>query len=198
MSQAPGVSRSRPFGLIGALILPVLAAACATVAAAGPVPLKIGAIFPLSGSDAPDSTDEYLGVTLAEQMVNAAGGIDGRSITLDTRDVEDQSQIAGAVASLDADGVPVVIGAYSSQLSIPAAAAVSADGMVYWETGAVADRVTGKGSPLVFRVGVDGAELGLGAEVGISTQKLHARGPMGLQALTSVKYVVYGEGQVRS
>jgi branched-chain amino acid transport system substrate-binding protein len=160
VSQAPGVSRSRPFGLIGALILPVLAAACATVAAAGPVPLKIGAIFPLSGSDAPDSTDEYLGVTLAEQMVNAAGGVDGRSITLDTRDVEDQSQIAGAVSSLDADGVPVVIGAYSSQLSIPAAAAVSADGMVYWETGAVADRVTGQGSPLVFRVGVDGAELG--------------------------------------
>ncbi len=45
---------------------------------------------------------------------------------------------------------------------------------------------------------VDGGELGLGAEVGISTQKLHARGPMGLQALTSVKYVVYGEGQIRT
>jgi len=45
---------------------------------------------------------------------------------------------------------------------------------------------------------VDGGELGLGAEVGIYTQKLHARGPMGLQALTSVKYVVYGEGQVRT
>jgi len=45
---------------------------------------------------------------------------------------------------------------------------------------------------------VDGGELGLGAEVGISTQKLHARGPMGLEALTSVRYVVYGEGQVRT
>lgn len=45
---------------------------------------------------------------------------------------------------------------------------------------------------------VDGAELGLGAEVGISTQKLHARGPMGLRELTSVKYVVYGEGQIRT
>lgn len=44
---------------------------------------------------------------------------------------------------------------------------------------------------------VDGAELGLGAEIGISTQKLHARGPMGLRALTSVKYVVRGDGQVR-
>jgi len=44
----------------------------------------------------------------------------------------------------------------------------------------------------------DGAEFGYGAEIGISTQKLHARGPMGLRALTSTKYVVWGEGQIRS
>ena len=44
---------------------------------------------------------------------------------------------------------------------------------------------------------IDGSELGLGAEIGISTQKLHARGPMGLRELTCVKYVVHGDGQVR-
>lgn len=43
----------------------------------------------------------------------------------------------------------------------------------------------------------DGGEFGLGAEIGISTQKLHARGPMGLQALTTAKYVITGSGQVR-
>ena len=43
----------------------------------------------------------------------------------------------------------------------------------------------------------DGFEFGFGAEIGISTQKMHARGPMGLEALTSVKYVVYGSGQIR-
>ena len=43
----------------------------------------------------------------------------------------------------------------------------------------------------------DGNEFGLGAEIGISTQKLHARGPMGLEALTSYKYIIYGNGQVR-
>ena len=43
----------------------------------------------------------------------------------------------------------------------------------------------------------DGGEFGLGCEMGISTQKLHARGPMGLAALTTYKYVVLGEGQVR-
>jgi len=45
---------------------------------------------------------------------------------------------------------------------------------------------------------VDGGEFGFGAEIGISTQKLHARGPMGLRELTTTKYVVRGDGQVRS
>ena len=43
----------------------------------------------------------------------------------------------------------------------------------------------------------DGGEFGFGAEIGISTQKLHARGPMGLRELTTVKYMIYGDGQVR-
>jgi glutamate-5-semialdehyde dehydrogenase len=43
----------------------------------------------------------------------------------------------------------------------------------------------------------DGEEFGFGAEIGISTQKLHARGPMGLRELTTYKYIVEGEGQIR-
>ena len=43
----------------------------------------------------------------------------------------------------------------------------------------------------------DGGEFGLGAEIGISTQKMHARGPMGLDEMTSYKYVIYGDGQIR-
>ena len=43
----------------------------------------------------------------------------------------------------------------------------------------------------------DGCEFGYGAEIGISTQKLHARGPMGLLALTTTKYIIYGNGQIR-
>jgi len=44
----------------------------------------------------------------------------------------------------------------------------------------------------------DGNQYGLGAEIGISTDKIHARGPMGLDGLTSYKYVVTGNGQIRT
>ena len=44
----------------------------------------------------------------------------------------------------------------------------------------------------------DGGELGLGAEVAISTSKIHARGPMGIKDLTSYKWIIIGEGQIRN
>jgi glutamate-5-semialdehyde dehydrogenase len=44
----------------------------------------------------------------------------------------------------------------------------------------------------------DGNQLGLGAEIGISTTKLHSFGPMGLEDLTTTKFIVYGEGQIRN
>jgi len=44
----------------------------------------------------------------------------------------------------------------------------------------------------------DGHQFGFGAEIGISTQKLHARGPMGLEELTSTKFIILGNGQIRS
>ena len=44
----------------------------------------------------------------------------------------------------------------------------------------------------------DGNQLGLGAEIGINTSKLHAFGPMGLEELTTTKFIVYGDGQIRS
>lgn len=146
-------------------LLPVtLLAACGSGggagAGSGAAVLRVGALFPLGGSLAADAGDEYLGAQLAASMANAAGGIGGRRIQLDLRDMEYGNQAPALAESLRRDGVSAVLGAYSSALSIPAAAAVSKQGMVYWETGAVADQVTGQGSPLVFRVGASGSNLG--------------------------------------
>ena len=145
-----------------ALCVATMLASVSVLDACGPIPapLRIGAVFPLSGPTANDAHDEYLGAGLAAQMVDATGGVQGRQVTLDVRDVESAGAVQQAADSLRNDGVTAVIGAYSSQLSIPLAAAVARDGLVYWETGAVADQVTGQGHPLVFRVGASGSDLG--------------------------------------
>src|SRR5438094_6688883 len=64
------------------------------------------------------------------------------------------------MAQLKAEGVGVVVGAYSSDLSMAASAAAADAGLVYWEAGAVADQLTGRGLPMVFRVGASGTNLG--------------------------------------
>lgn len=136
---------------------PALQLAAATPA---PAPIRVGAMFPLNGPMSPLARDEYQGVLVARDLVNADGGVDGRSVDVVTREVETADQAPQAARALHDAGVPVVLGTYSSALSIPASAAVAQQGMVYWEAGAVADRLTGRGLPLVFRVGADGSALG--------------------------------------
>ena len=104
--------------------------------------------------------EELRGVRIAADLVNADGGVGGRRIELDVRDLASADPAPAVMASLKADGVSTVIGAYSSDLSIAASAAADADGRVDWEAGAVADRLTGRGLPLVFRVGASGTNLG--------------------------------------
>jgi branched-chain amino acid transport system substrate-binding protein len=144
----------------GALLVALLAGCGSAGGASQASELRIGALFPLGGSLAADARDEYLGAQVAAGMVNDGGGVNGRRITFDMRDLESGDQAAALAASLHGDGVAAVLGAYSSALSIPAAAAVAKQGMVYWETGAVADQVTGQAQPLVFRVGANGTNLG--------------------------------------
>jgi branched-chain amino acid transport system substrate-binding protein len=131
------------------------------LAAAPPPPvLRLGALFPLTGIQAPLAADEYRGIQIAQQMVNQEGGVDGRQIELDTRVLNDPEGAQAAVSSLAGDHVPLILGTYSSALSIPASQAASNAGITYWEAGAVADEVTGRGLPGVYRVGANGATLG--------------------------------------
>jgi branched-chain amino acid transport system substrate-binding protein len=122
--------------------------------------IRIGAVFPLEGNAAGLAKEELAGVQAAADFVNTDGGIDGRRIVLDVRDLESAADAPAVMTALKADGAAVVVGAYSSALSIPASQAASDAGLVYWEAGAVADQLTGRGLPLVFRVGASGTNLG--------------------------------------
>jgi len=151
---------TRSGALPGLLVAFLVAGGLAGGAGGTPAPYRVGAVFPLHGPLAASAHEEYLGVDIARELVNQDGGVAARPIALDVQELDTQEQAAPAVQRLRADGVDVVIGGYSSELSIPASADASADGLVYWEAGAVADRITQRDLPLVFRVGATGANLG--------------------------------------
>jgi branched-chain amino acid transport system substrate-binding protein len=123
-------------------------------------PIRIGAVFPLSGSAAVLAGYELRGVEIAAELINADGGIGGRPVELEIRDLQRRTDAPEVMASLRDEGIDLVIGAYASDLSVAASQAAASAGLVYWEAGAVADQLTGRGLPSVFRVGASGSNLG--------------------------------------
>jgi len=118
-----------------AMVATVLIAGCATVQAAGPSgpsPLKIGVVLPLSGMPAELAGQERLGIQLAADLVNADGGVHGRQISLDVRDLSDSSQASSVVGQIKAEGASVVIGSYASDLSIAVSQAAADEGNATW------------------------------------------------------------------
>lgn len=170
-------------------LIPVLAIAGVAVAAfirpasgqsSAPVqkPIRIGAVFPLTGDMDALARQEYLGVRIAANLVNKGGGVKGHRIAFLTRQLEYSSAAPAIMRGLHHQGITTVVGAYASGLSIPAAAAAAHQGLVYWETGAVADRLTGQGLKTVFRVGASGTNLGTNSARFAATQlapRLHKR-----------------------
>jgi branched-chain amino acid transport system substrate-binding protein len=149
------------FRQLAAIGLALACAACATApSSAGAASIKVGAVFPLSGPQAALSKQEYAGVQIARDLVNADGGVAGAPIALVTKDLTSESDAAARVQELNAQGIHAVLGAYSSSLSMPVSAEAQSRGLLYWEAGAVADQLTGRGYPLVFRVGATGQNLG--------------------------------------
>lgn len=140
------------------LALTMLAGTACTTSSPGPI--RIGAVYPLSGAQGPGGIDEFEGVRLAVQLVNADGGVGGRPIELVPVDTPSADAAPGAIARLHEDGVRLVLGSYGSTISEPAAEASARRGMLFWETGAVGE-MTGRGAgDLVFRVAPSGAILG--------------------------------------
>src|ERR1700736_113613 len=146
---------------LAAIGVALACAACATAPSGNAVgTIKVGALFPLSGAQAPLAKQEYAGVQIARDLANADGAVDGAPISLITRDMTSEADATARVRDLKAQGVQSVLGAYSSSLSMPVSAAAQSEGLLYWEAGAVADQLTGRGYPLVFRVGATGGNLG--------------------------------------
>jgi branched-chain amino acid transport system substrate-binding protein len=91
-------------------------------------------------------------------------------VVLDLRNVSAVDDAAPAMDALRADGAQLVLGGYASDLSMAASQAAAQRRMLYWEAGAVADRITGRGLPLVFRVGATGSNLGANSVEFAATQ----------------------------
>jgi branched-chain amino acid transport system substrate-binding protein len=155
-------------------------------------PILIGAVFPTDSNAAALAGPELEGVRIAARFANADGGVGGRPIQLVERNLASREQAPAVMADLAREGVRVVVGAYSSDLSIAASAAASDAGLVYWEAGAVADRLTGRGLPLVFRVGTSGSTLGANSAT-FAAQELAPR--LGQTAATLRVAIVVAEDE---
>jgi branched-chain amino acid transport system substrate-binding protein len=145
------------------LLVLLLTASCTGAGGDRPDPVRVGAIYPLSGTQGMGGIDEYHGVQVAADLVNADGGIGGRPVVVDQVDVPEADAAPGAIAALADRGVDLVLGSYGSTISSPAAAAAAGRGSLFWETGAVGKLAGPAGGDLVFRVAPTGGLLGRGA-----------------------------------
>ncbi len=169
-----------------AIVLSILAVLGGSCSSGSPRPVLVGAVYPTSGSQGPGGIEEFHGVELATDMVNRAGGIDGRPVQLRAIDVPSADVAPEAIARLHRDGVGIVLGSYGSTISLPAAQTAARLGMLFWETGAVGYMsAIGRGS-LVFRVAPSGLILGASA-IDFVVQRL---APMLHRSTSSLRFAV--------
>jgi len=146
------------------LALAVLAAACAAGAGSSNRPIVLGAVYPTAGGQGPGGIDEYRGVQLAAEYVNARGGVLGRQVKIQLQPADSSDQAARAVDAFKGTDVPLILGSYGSTISKPASEAAVALGKVFWETGAVGLLDANvRRSELVFRFPPSGGSLGTAA-----------------------------------
>jgi branched-chain amino acid transport system substrate-binding protein len=125
--------------------------------------IRIGAMYPLTGPQGGGGRDEYHGLQTAMRLVNARGGVHGHPISLDVRDTPNADSGPTTVDALKRAGYTIVMGSYGSTISVPASAQAQHDGVIFWESGAVATMVTQPGHPNVFRTVTTGNSLGRAA-----------------------------------
>ncbi len=177
----------RGIGLVGAALI---LATCTGRPPARIEPVRLGALYPLSGPQGPYGMQELRGVETALELFNARGGLRGRPVELDVESAPDVETAWRSAHRLARSGVSAIIGSYGSTLSLAASEAAHREGVLYWETGAVADLVTSRRYPEVFRTGPSGATLAAQA-ARFATQILAPR--FGLEPGALKIAVVYGD-----
>lgn len=164
------------------LVVLALLPACSTATATRHSALVIGAVYPTAGAQGEGGAEEWHGVQLAAEYVNAHGGIRGRAVDLDLRDVERGEDAPAALESLRRNGVDLVLGSYGSTISAPASVAAAAAHQLFWETGAVGETVPGSGAGRTFfRLPPAGQTLGAEAVAFVRTDlapRLHVTRPL--------------------
>jgi len=115
--------------------------------------VTFGALYPFSGQLALLGEESARGLELAVDEVNAAGGVQGEQVVLERGDAVDNNQAIGEARRLiSREGVKAIFGTYSSSRSIAASQVAELSRIPYFELGAVADEVTGRGLEYLFRV----------------------------------------------
>jgi branched-chain amino acid transport system substrate-binding protein len=126
--------------------------AALSITAAHGADLKLGALYPFSGGLALLGDESFRGVQLAVDERNAAGGVNGNKIVLVKADAVDANQAVGEARRLTSvENVTAVFGSYASGVSAAATQVTELAGVPYFELGAVADTITGRGMKYVFR-----------------------------------------------
>jgi branched-chain amino acid transport system substrate-binding protein len=123
--------------VIAVIALVFVAGACAPLRSQEAI--VVGAVYPTGGAQGPGGIEEFRGVQLAADYVNARGGVNGRPVKLHLERAERREQAPAAVDRLHAEGVKVVLGSYGSTISNPASHAAIRNGQFFWETGAVGE-----------------------------------------------------------
>lgn len=129
-----------------------IAAALALSATAARADVKFGALFPFSGQLALLGEESARGVEIAVAEINAAGGVQGQKVVLVRGDAVDNNQAIGEARRLiSLERVSAIFGSYSSARSIAASQVAEMSGIPYFELGAVAEEVTGRGLQYLYR-----------------------------------------------
>src|SRR4051812_14375669 len=130
----------------------VIATVFALSATAAQADVKFGALFPFSGQLALLGEESARGVEIAVDEINAAGGVQGEKVVLVRGDAVDNNQAIGEARRLiSLERVVALFGTYSSARSIAASQVAELAGVPYFELGAVADEVTGRGLKFLYR-----------------------------------------------